>query len=214
MVGLGLWAANAQAGTKVSVVRGNVVCHDAGATHILSHDGKADEAVLSSDGYTVAFIRVLAKQVPYEIFTKRAELWLGDCRAGTAKVLLRSHFTLVDASRNLGDPGNLHFSPDGNVVYFTASAAPTDGAVHRVDVRTGAEQFVAYGGGDLHVFRDGPYRGDILTRQHTCHETPGCDYPFYIFTPAGHQVMMLPTSAKWDDKALATWLRSTRSHVQ
>ncbi|ESQ82035.1 hypothetical protein AEAC466_19140 [Asticcacaulis sp. AC466] len=209
-------AGSAQAGGRASVsaVHGNIVCANGAKSSTLSREGKDEEPVLSPDGHTVVFVRVLVQQVPYEMFTKRSALWLGDCRDLKTRVLVPSVFSLEPASGNLGDPGAPHFSRDGRFVYFSTSATPTDGAVHRVNVRTGKERFIAYGGGDLRVFISGPYRDNILTRQHACHETSGCGYPFYIFSPKGREIAQIPQSEGWDEQALRRWLMSTNSEVQ
>ena len=209
-VALSLGTTGAKAEAKVLAIHGNIACIERGKSRVLTRQGRDEGPVLSPDGHTVAFIRVLVKQVPYEVFTKRSALWVADCRTGAVRQLVASNFSMADASRNLGDPGGAHFSPDGGFIYFVTSAAPTDGAIHRVDVRMGNERFVAYGGGDLHIFRSGRYRGDILTRQHTCREASGCDYPFYIFTPEGREVVQIPHSSRWGDRAMARWLKAGR----
>lgn len=213
-IALLLGATGANAAAKVSAIHGNIACVERGKSRVLTRQGRDEGPVLSPDGHTVAFIRVLVKQVPYEVFTKRSALWVADCRTNAVRQLVASNFSMADASRNLGDPGDPHFSPDGGFIYFATSAAIVDSAIHRVNVRTGNERFVAYGGLDLHIFRSGPYRGDILARQHSCHEEGGCDYPFYIFTPAGRQVVQIPHSNRWDDRALARWLEANHSQVQ
>jgi hypothetical protein len=212
-IALLLGATGAKAEAKASAIHGNIACAG-GKSRVLTRQGRDEGPVLSPDGRTVAFVRVLVKQIPYETFSERSALWVADCRTHAVRVLVPSNFSLADASRNLGDPGDPHFSPDGRFIYFVTSAAPTDGAIHRVDVRTGNERFVVYGGSDLHIFRSGPYRGDILTRQHSCHEEGGCDYPFFVFTPEGRRAAQIPHSNGWDDQALARWLKANHSQVQ
>lgn len=83
-------------------------------------------------------------------------------------------------------------------------------AIHRVDVRTGDYRFVAYAELDS-VLRTGPYRGDLLVTQHTDLVDGAGNhyggYPYYIFRPDGSQIMRIPGSENWDDKARNKWLK-------
>ncbi|MBW8880605.1 MAG: hypothetical protein JF615_04030 [Asticcacaulis sp.] len=189
----------------MSVENGNIVCTDAkGHRSSVTSLGKFDGPILAPDGYTVAFTRVLSEDSP-DTGPGDTELWIGDCRT------YRSHRLL--AVRNPGDektqvllPRADNFSSDGRYLFFSAYLAATEWGIHRYDLRSGTHTFIA-GGEGVRIIRNGPYAGNILTRQHTCKPEGGCNYPLYILDMKGRKLLSVPASADWDDKAEAAWLK-------
>jgi hypothetical protein len=215
LIGALLWAAAsaAQAATKVSIIRGNVICTEAGRTLALTHDGKESDAKLSPDGHTVAFIHQI-KPSPEPDFPDDATsaLWLGDCKTANIRQLA-APASDKDMFASMGAP---IFSLDGRVIYVTLVPGGDYLVVHQVDVLTGQHRFLV--DAELQgIIRNGPYRGDLLATQHT--DLVGRDgqhyggYPFYIFTPDGKTVMRIPDSENWKGHGLKRWLKARRWQV-
>ncbi len=189
-------------------VRGGIVCrYPDGHTVRLTHSRRDTEPTLSPDGHHVAFVRVLHKQVPYEMYSVRSALWLGDCATGSAHEIVASTPQFDKAGHYFGDSDNPRFSLNGGYLYFETSEAPTSGAVHQFNLATGAHRLVTYGG-DVRVIRSGPYRGDLLVSQHTCKPGGGCLFPFYIIRPDGQTIQQISGSEQWTYADLAAWLRT------
>jgi hypothetical protein len=142
-------------------------------------------------------------------------LWIADVQTRKSRCLIRSDPS-PDAEKNLREVYGPHFSPDGRSVYVTAASWVTDGAIHKVDVASGKERFVA--AGELQgVIIAGPYNGDLLVRRHTPWPAPeiGYHYPAWVVDTAGRNVLRVP-GMDHDDESdhISLWLKETGSAVQ
>jgi hypothetical protein len=114
-----------------------------------------------------------------------------------------------DFRRNLTALSTPLFSLDGGFIYVSSSdASPSSGAVHQIDLRTGANRFVVAGQA-LKVMRTGPYRGYLLVQTHKYYDRPegGSYNPVFVVRPDGHHEFMVPGSANDDGElAVEPWL--------
>ncbi len=179
------------------------------AVAILSVSGPvaaADTRAVSPDGRRAAMI--VDTGVDRDDGTGGQQLVIEDRRSGAKRRLLTSRHD-EDPHRNLTNITGPLFSPDGGFLYFsTSDAAPTSGAVHRVDLKTGTIRFVV-GGTALAVVRTGPYRGYLLVQQHRYYDRPegGSYNPVALVRPDGRQVLMVPGSDADDgEAAVPPWL--------
>lgn len=161
---------------------------------------------VSPDGRYAAM--VVATDIDRDDGTGNQRLVLEDRRTGAKRRLLTSRHD-DDSHRNLTSITAPLFSLDGGFLYFsTSDAAPTSGAVHCVDLKTGAVRFVV-GGTALSVIRTGPYRGYLLVQQHRYYDRPegGSYNPVVVVRPDGHEALVVPGSAIDDgDRAVSPWL--------
>ena len=166
----------------------------------------AGPRVVSPDGRIVA--TVVATGVERDDGTGAERLLIQDRRSGRTSTLMTSRHD-DDPHVNLTNLASPLFSPDGGFLYVsTSDAAPTSGAVHRIDLKTGAIRFVV-GGTALAVIRTGPYRGYLLVQQHRYYDRPegGSYNPVVVIRPDGHQALIVPGSAVDDgERAVSPWL--------
>lgn len=178
-----------------------------GEATTIAIDGAFRSTVLSPDGKTIAYIRVLKPQTPDR--DGAAELWLADGSTGTRRRLMGSSPS-PDPKKNLSWYDSPIFSPSGKFIYVTAPAWGDEMAIHRVSVTSGKEQFVL--DGELRsIIRDGPYRGDLLVKRHTAWPTPkiGFHYPVYLARADGSLRFRIPNMNHDDDNVHVTkWLSS------
>jgi len=175
----------------------------------LTNLGNVTEASLSPDGQMIILIRrdqkVRDESVPDR---DRDSLWLMNGLVAQPHQILHWHEDWRDLKKNLTGLTSPVWSPDGRFVYVLSSAWATSWAVHQVEIPSGRETFVI-DGADLKVIQDGPYRGMLLVSRHTCHQAPGCDYPWSIVRPDGSTVLTIPGSAQGDGEAVVTrWLHA------
>ena len=178
-----------------------VVCHGA-ATRTLDAKGRFDQAVLSPDGHTAAFIRLVpSTDVPgpggdWGKPGLAGSLWIGDCRTGHAREVLSGVPPKSD-----GDVGSPLFSLDGKTLYASAAYGGDTLIVERIDVATGRHA-IAFYANLMGIVTSGPYRGDLLAAQHTSlddgHGGSYGGYPTYVFRPDGTQVLTVPGSESWN----------------
>lgn len=166
----------------------------------------APSHAVSPDGRYAAM--VVATGLDRDDGTGSQRLVIEDRRSGGKRQLLTSRYD-ADPHRNLTNITAPLFSLDGDFLYFsTADAAPTSGAVHRADLKTGAIRFVV-GGTALSVIRTGPYQGYLLVQQHRYYDRPegGSYNPVAVVRPDGHEALIVPGSAIDDgETAVRPWL--------
>lgn len=160
---------------------------DAAARQVTS-TGVDRDPVLSPDGRTVAFIRgTPADSVDTVLGREEATaLWTIGVDGSGARVLVRgrSSETPGEVLALLQSPV---FSPDGSRVYFLSAAWATSGAVHAVDVSTGAERFIAPGN-SLEVIPSGDYAGFLLVSQHRYFLAGGSYDWYWLVSPEGREI--------------------------
>jgi len=192
----------------VTSVNGNIVCAAAnGRTHSITSSGKDDQAVLSPDGHTVAFVRTLVNgQV--DLDANMSELWIGDCTSGKTHRLLTPRISDEPKAR-LSYANNPTFSLNGGFVYVMARAWETADAVHQVSVKTGKSKYVI-DSNSLAVIRNGPYRGYMLTQPHMYRSNDEGAYdPTYVVRPDAKWKMLVPNTDKGAEiDFTAEWLET------
>ena len=195
-------ASCAQAAVSVDLKGGHMACR--------ATPGQArakDDAVMSPDGHTVAYIRfVKSDDVPDG---KAGVLWIGDCRTGATRRLLPAPFAGRGDTEGWATLGWPVFSLDGRQVYVGAYYGGDSGLVQRVDISSGRHAYVM--AAELFgIIRNGPYRGDLLASQHTSLKNKDGGeyggYPYSVFTPQGKIVTRLPGSETWGKRKLKAWL--------
>jgi len=84
------------------------------------------------------------------------------------------------------------FSPDSKTIYFLSAAWVTSRAIHKVDLDTRRERFIAPGN-TLEVIRDGEYAGHLKVWQHRYNDNGAYDCE-YLLTPDGNTVRAIDAS--------------------
>lgn len=88
---------------------------------------------------------------------------------------------------NLFGFSNLRLSPDASTLYFETEAWATSGAIHAVNLKTGAVRYVTSGSLAC-VVGNGQFQGDVMAAQHRYFVQGGSYDPLYLFTPQGKEV--------------------------
>jgi hypothetical protein len=187
---------------SVAIRDGDVVYIGAdGAAQTLTSGGGYTGAALSPDGKTAAFIRADGPPIPAGGAGNAppTSLWVADVPGGAARQVIGSRSS-DDMKQIFVSYAGPSFSADGAVVYVTADAWATSGAVHAVNIATGEEHYVI-DGGLKGVIRTGRFRGDLLVTRHLYHPAPqyGAYEPTFVVSPDGKQLLMVPDSDKEDD---------------
>ena len=228
-----LIALPAQAATSVVEHDGNIYCGE----RQLTDESIDRDPVLSPDGHTLAFMRLVTKAADLPESEQggmveqqgpdKLALWIGDCAKGMVKRAVTP--TPVFKSRPSDGPDDDRrglendlsfisdpaFSPDGRIVYFrTDGVWATATGVHRYDLQTGFQRYVA-AGEDMLILQNGPYRSDLVLREHRYHGPPdGGSYdPYFIVDPDGvdKDILQVPGTDSADAEAvLAKWLKDKK----
>ncbi|HEY4944386.1 MAG TPA: hypothetical protein VII56_23360 [Rhizomicrobium sp.] len=174
----------------VEAVNGNVVL--GGKT--ITHGGHDLDPVLSPDGKRLVFLRRTAGR-PLEdcaadaTTSKPLELWSINADGSGAKKLLALKSD-ADVRKTVCAFDSMQFSSNGQLLYFSAPAWATSGAIHVYDFRSGREHFLLAGDG-LKVLSDcknPKYRDDLIVGQHRYFLFEGSYDWTFVFTPAGKEV--------------------------
>lgn len=105
---------------------------------------------------------------------------------GKEKVLLKSRVD-NDPKKNLTGFNNLYISPDSKTLFFNSVAWATSGAIHSLDIDTGAVKFVS--AGELScVVLGGEYQGNLIVQKHKYFVQGGSHDDLYLVTPAGKEL--------------------------
>ena len=177
------------AAQTVSVENGNVHYADRnGARRQLTRTGHDSDAALSPDGRTVAFVRATPD---HAVETgsgdaQATELWTVGVDGTDARMRLRGRQG-DDPERILAAFQQPAFSPDGRTLYFLSAAWATSGAVHALDLATGAERYVCPGN-SLEVVPRGPHAGHLIVTQHRYFLGGGSYDWAWLVTPDGADV--------------------------
>jgi hypothetical protein len=197
---------------KVGEQFGNIIYYGSdGVQRQVTSEHKDGEPTLSPDGKTIAFIRIESKARAQDEPDTTA-LWIADGPTRTAHRLVDPS-TSRDPKKNFETVHKPTFSPDGRFLYVLAEAGSTTGAVHQVDVNTGAKRFVI-DGNSIRVITSGPYRGDLLISRHKYHPAPqGGSYdPVDVVRPDGNVELTVPgTEADDGVDHVASWLQQQQS---
>ena len=181
---------NVAGAQTVTVERGDVYvrANDAEPAKQITSLGDVQEAVLSPDHKTIAFIRDTPEVI---VFTgdgdcPAGEIWVVRVDGTGSRRLLRGR-KATKMDQVLGGLRELQFSPDGKKIYFTSQAWATSGAVHVVEIESGAERFVC-GGNLMQVIPRGRYAGHLILSQHRYFLGHGSYDWAWLFTPGGREV--------------------------
>lgn len=154
----------------------------------LTSTGLDREPALSPDGQTIAFIRGNPADSVDTVsgWEEATSLWIVAVDGSGARTLVRSRYseTPGQALAMLRSPA---YSPDGRQIYFLSAAWVTSGAVHAVDVSTGAERFVAPGN-SLEVIPSGDYAGFLVVSQHRYFLAGGSYDWYWLVSPEGREI--------------------------
>jgi hypothetical protein len=151
----------------------------------------------SPDGQTRVSIRTEAHESTAPAGGPTNSLWIS--RAGRAERRLIGPHTGRDAEHQFQSFNHPTFSLDGRFVYVVADAWVTSGAAHQIDTVTGKERYVT-SANDLRVVRSGPYRGDLLVRQHRYHPGGGSYDPLVLVRPDGKVLLQTVPGAGGDSE--------------
>ena len=172
-------------------------------------------AARSPDGTLVAFVR----DTPGDSIdtgsgaAPRTELWVARPDGSGARRLVRGR-DAPDIERVLADMSSPAFSPDGRTVYVEGVAWGTSGALHAVDVATGAERFVCQSNG-YEVLRRGALAGHLLVTHHLYYraqrdEDVGSYEGVVLVSPAGRVLRFVTDADAPDAEARLAPVRAGR----
>ena len=202
--------ASAAVPPTVSVEAGNVIyTDDARNGFPLTSDARNSQAVLSSDGATVVYIKTLG---PGQNGADGDwnELWLCTTADRICRVLLKP--AVGDKPENdLSGITHPIFSLNGNFVYVQTRGWATSDAIHQVNVATGVQKFVA-DANSMQLIENAKYAGDLLVVQHRYHDAPeyGSYDPTNVIDPTGKVLQQL--SPDEDEAPVQKWI--TDNHIR
>ncbi len=184
MLALPAWAR----GARVVEEKGQLVLVEAsGAKRTLTSSGKDSQPSLSPDGKAVVFVRrgsAVLESAAGEV--EANELWWMELAGGKPQRLVRSAGN-EEPKKFLGGLQSPQFSADGKSVFFLSAAWATSSAVHKVDVATSKEQFVAPGN-SLEVVTRGEHRGRLIVQMHKYFLGGGSYDWYWLLEPDGREV--------------------------
>jgi dipeptidyl aminopeptidase/acylaminoacyl peptidase len=175
-------------GPSVKEDKGNIVLVEAsGKKRKLTSTGQDSQPSLAPDGKAVVFVRRGSGKVDSASGEVEAnEIWWIDSAAAKPRKLVSSAAS-DDPKKFLGALQAPQFSPDGKMVFFMSAAWATSGSIHKVDVATGKEQFVAPGN-SLEVITRGDYKGRLIAEQHKYFLGGGSYDWLWLLEPDGREV--------------------------
>jgi hypothetical protein len=122
------------------------------------------------------------------------ELWVMDINSKKAETVLRPRAAsnMAEVIAGISVP---QFSQDSKSIYFLTAAWATSGAVHRLDLPTKEERFVA-AGNRVKVIRTGEYDGFLRVNQKRYYKGGGTYWCDYVLTPDGKEVKVIEDSCE------------------
>jgi len=179
----------------VYVMNGNIFLkNNKGTKTQLTFNGNNSNPVLSPGKTLLAFVHIKSgKSILTGIGeSDPTELWIITLKNKKLEKLLNP-FDSDDMRYVIANISAVQFSNDSKTIFFLSDAWVTSGAVHKINIKTKVENFVAPGN-CLEVIRNGKYKGDIKVNQHRYHEKGGSYNCDYILTPNGKEVAVLKDS--------------------
>lgn len=149
--------------------------------------GKKDaDPILSIDGKSVYFVRIIPDPEPNKWDGEATQLLSVDTTTSQIKVLLGPTGSR-EPKDNLRGFGSLATSPDGRTIYFIATAWGTTGAVHYLELESGRVGFVC-AGNDLLVVQRGEYQGKLLVQKHKYMVAGGSYDEYWLVDADGKEI--------------------------
>lgn len=160
----------------------------------ITDTGRDSQARLSPDRRLILFVRE-ARRDSVETVQGRvpaSSIWIVRTDGGGIRQLVEARSDTAP-ERALASFQLPQFSPDSKRIYFLSSAWATSGAVHAIDIASGAARFLAPGN-SLEVAATGPYAGHLLVEQHRSFIAGGTYDWVWLITPEGREVGPLTDS--------------------
>ena len=178
----------------VFVKAGNIYYSQGGGGIQLTNTNHDDSPILSPNKKLIAFIRTGHQIVPQKcrdfIDTSSKygnQIWIYNIANKTERLLVDNNFSCNKPKERMVDPQQLHFSPNGKILYFVTSAWAVSGAVHAINV-DGAYYRYIQPANTLEVITSGDYQGYLALQQHRYFIGSGSYDWFWLFTPEGKEI--------------------------
>lgn len=139
--------------------------------HITAPGGKVDYYIVSGEGLN-------GKSIPFTAIISREK--------DKSKVLLQESPN-PEPEKNLSGFSNLYLSPDAKELIFNSEAWATAGAIHSLNISTGAVKYI--GPGELAcVVLSGEYQGNLVVAKHEYFVQGGSHDDLYLVDLNGKEV--------------------------
>ena len=115
------------------------------------------------------------------------QIWIYDVKSKKQKVLVHSNFSCNDPEKQILDPQELKFSPDGKKLYFMTTGWVTSAALHVVNV-DGKHEHYLIPTNDYSIIPKGQYKGYIIAWQHRYFVAPGSYNWYSLYSPSGKKI--------------------------
>lgn len=118
------------------------------------------------------------------------ELWLADISGRTQPAAIFRGSVMPPDGRAMTVFSGPHFSPTGELVYFSAEFSATSDALCRLDISSHQALFLTGGVIGFAVLTTGLHRGQIIVSMRTAPVDPehGYTYPFYLLDSQGRKI--------------------------
>ena len=184
------------------------------------------EGVLSPDGKIIAFIKSTKNIIPNDCQTfsnsdanpaidpvtgltidsdqdKNADyaqqIWIYDVKSKKEHLLVGSNFSCKNPEKQMLDPQQLQFSPNGKKLYFMATGWVTSAALHVVNV-DGKNEHYLIPANKYSIVPKGQYKGCIIAWQHRYFIAPGSYNWYSLYSPSGKKIGSLGREVTKDQK--------------
>ena len=115
------------------------------------------------------------------------QIWIYDVKSKKQKVLVHANFACNDPEKQILDPQELKFSPDGKKLYFMTTGWVTSAALHVVSV-DGKQEHYLIPANDYSIIPKGQYKGYIIAWQHRYFIAPGSYNWDSLYAPSGKKI--------------------------
>lgn len=115
------------------------------------------------------------------------QIWIYDVKSKKQHILVRANFSCNDPEKQILDPQELKFSPDGKKLYFLATGWVTSAALHVVNA-DGKDEHYLIPANDYSIVPKGQYKGYIIAWQHRYFVAPGSYNWYSLYSPSGKKI--------------------------